>query len=119
MFVGSMSATIGSMVTVELICRSFSAAATAFGNAGRGVGLVEQRLPLEVAQFDEIAIDDPQHSDAGADQQIGDRAAQRPAAAQQRPRLRPAAAVLPRPAAETASGGRSEPFGTETIDRPS
>ena len=32
MFVGSMSATIGSTVTVELIFRSFSAAATAFGN---------------------------------------------------------------------------------------
>ena len=36
--------------TAELIARSFSAAATAFGSAGRGVGLVEERLPLKVRQ---------------------------------------------------------------------
>ena len=88
MFVGSMSATMGSTVTAELICRSFSAAATAFGRPACRVGLVEQRLPLKIAQFDEIAVDDSHRSHAGADQYVGDRAAQRAAAADHRPRLR-------------------------------
>ena len=54
--------------------------------AGLGVGLVEQRLPLKITQLDEVAVDDSQRSHAGPDQDIGDCAAQRPAAAQQRPR---------------------------------
>ena len=87
MFAGSMSATIGATVTVELTVRSFSAAATALGSPSRGVGLVKQYLPLEIAQFDEIAVDDPQRPHARPDQQIGDRAAQRPAPAKQCPRL--------------------------------
>ena len=64
-----MSATIGSTVDGGIDPPQLFGGGDGLGQAGRGVGLVEQRLPLEVAQFDEIAIDDPQHSHAGADQQ--------------------------------------------------
>ena len=46
-----------------------------------GVVFVEENLPLEVAQFDEIAIDDAHRADARPHQRIGRGAAQGPAAA--------------------------------------
>jgi hypothetical protein len=48
------------------------------------VFLVEENLALQVAQFNHVAIDDPDRADAGADQGIGRRASQRAAAAHQR-----------------------------------
>lgn len=38
----------------------------------RGVGFFEQSLALEVGRLDEIAIDDAQRAQAGADELIGD-----------------------------------------------
>ena len=69
--VWSMSATIGSMATVELICRSFSAAAIALGNPAAASSSSNSDLPLQVAEFDEIAIHDADRADAGPDQRIG------------------------------------------------
>ena len=99
MLVRSMSATTGSTVTDELICRSFVAAASALGRLLGHVGLVEEHLPLEVARLDEVAVDDADEADAGADQRVGQHGAQRPAAAERDAR-RPSSfccPALPRP----------------------
>ena len=37
---------------------------------GSGVGLVEQQLPLEIAQLDEVAVDDRDVAHAGPGQEI-------------------------------------------------
>ena len=51
--------------------RSFASAATAFGRLFCDVVLVEKRLPLQIRQLDEIAIDQPHKADAGPDDLIG------------------------------------------------
>jgi len=48
------------------------------GRAGRGIGLGEQDLPLQVAQFDDVAVDDPEVADAGARQGLRAVRAERP-----------------------------------------
>ena len=53
------------------------------GKALAGVALVEEDLALEVGPLDDVAIDDSHAADAGADEGIGRRAAQCPAAADQ------------------------------------
>src|SRR5262249_3709722 len=64
--------------------------------AGGGLGLgqvlghvvfVEQHLPLQVARLDEIAVDQPQMADAGANQSVGQHRAQRATAAQRHTRI--------------------------------
>ncbi len=52
------------------------------GQVVRHVGLVEQHLPLEVARLDEVAVDDADEADAGADQGVGQHGAERAAAAE-------------------------------------
>ena len=49
-----------------------------------GVGLFEERLPLEVGFFDEIAIDHTESAHAGANQEVGNCCPQRSAANQGR-----------------------------------
>ena len=71
-------------MTVLLMRRSFSAAAMALGRRVGDVGLVEEHLPLQIAQLDEITVDDPQSADAGPDQRVGQHGPQRPAAEQDR-----------------------------------
>jgi hypothetical protein len=47
------------------------------------VVLVEEDLPLQVAVFDEVPIDDAQKSNAGASKRFGENGAQRAAAAKE------------------------------------
>ena len=54
-----------------------------FGQFVGQILLVEQRLPLQIAQLQKIAIDDSQPPDAGPNQQIGHMRSERSAAAQQ------------------------------------
>ncbi len=54
------------------------------GQTRLDVGLVEEHLPLQIAQLDEITVDDPQSADAGPDQRVRQYAPQRPAAEQDR-----------------------------------
>ncbi len=46
-----------------------------FGEGIAGVGLFEKGLPLEVGGFDEVAVDDAQFADPGADEKVGSRGA--------------------------------------------
>ena len=78
MLVRSMSVTTGSTSTDELICRSLRAAASALGRLLGDVVLVEEDLPLQVARLDEVAVDDADVADAGADQGVGQHGAERP-----------------------------------------
>src|SRR5262249_18998904 len=50
------------------------------------VALVEQDLPLQVARLDEVAVDDAQEADAGADHHIREHRTERPTAAQRHAR---------------------------------
>jgi hypothetical protein len=68
-----------------LIRRSLASAATTFGKPFGHVLFVVQDLALQVVQFQKIPVDDPQESDAGPDQRIGDHRTQGTAAAQQNP----------------------------------
>ncbi|MEY2727522.1 MAG: hypothetical protein RLZZ458_3389 [Planctomycetota bacterium] len=54
-----------------------------FGELFGGVGFVEEDLALEVGEFDEVAIDDADVSDAGAGQAVGKYAAECTAAGKQ------------------------------------
>jgi hypothetical protein len=36
-----------------------------FGKGGGGISFIEQRLPLEVAGFDIVAVDDAERADSG------------------------------------------------------
>ena len=49
--------------------------------------LIEQDLPLEVVEFEEVAIDDPQEPHAGPHERIRQHRPQRPAADQRNPRF--------------------------------
>ena len=42
-----------------------------FGSGGSGIGLIEEHLPLQVARFDEVAVDEDEGADAGASEQGG------------------------------------------------
>src|SRR5205823_3278589 len=52
------------------------------GQIGRDVALVEEHLALKVTRLDEVAVDEAQVADAGADEDVGQHGAQRAAAAQ-------------------------------------
>jgi len=75
-------------------------AKTAFGGHGLGkrfasVGFIEQSLALKVGRLDEIAVNDPQVTDAGADEQIGGYRSQRAATDQDNARgQEPALSIL-------------------------
>ncbi len=47
------------------------------------VRFVEQELPLQIVQLDEVAVDDPHEADARADEHLRDHRAERPATADQ------------------------------------
>ena len=64
----------------ELIRRSLRAAASALGRLRGDVVFVEEHLPLEIVRLDEVAVDEAQMADAGADQRVGQHGAQRTAA---------------------------------------
>jgi len=48
-----------------------------FGQRVAGVGLVEQRLALQVRGLDEVAVNDAEMAQSGAHKQVGERCAQR------------------------------------------
>ena len=77
-----MSVTTGSIVTVELIAPQLARGGLGLGQVVGDVVLVEQHLPLEVVRLDEVAVDDADEADAGADQVVGQHGAERTAAAQ-------------------------------------
>jgi len=53
-----------------------------------GILLIEQHLPLKIRQLDDVAIDNPEKSNARPHQLLGDHAAQRTASDEQDPRAR-------------------------------
>jgi hypothetical protein len=59
-----------------------------FRQAIRGVGLSEHRLALQIREFNEVAIDNPEIADAGAGQRLGLRGSERAAADNYDPSLR-------------------------------
>ena len=55
-----------------------------FGERGGDVLFVVEELPLEIVELDEVAIDDADEADAGADESAGDDGAEGAAAADER-----------------------------------
>jgi len=88
------SATMGSTVTVELIRANRLRCRHRFGHLVRRILLVEEDLPLQIAQLNQIAIDQAHEPHTGANQQLGQRRAQRAAADQQHARLAEATLAL-------------------------
>ena len=82
MLVRSMSVTTGSTSTCELISAELARGGLGLGQVVGDVVLVEEDLPLEVVRLDEVAVDEPDVADAGADQGVGQHGAERPAAAE-------------------------------------
>ena len=70
--------------------------------------LIVQHLPLQVVEFEKIAIHDPHESDARAHECFGDDRTQRTASAHKRASLTQAVAGLLRPAEQSGPGDRIE-----------
>ena len=82
MLVRSMSVTTGSIVDLRVDRPQLARGGLGLGQVVGDVVLVEEHLPLEVVRLDEVAVDDPDVADAGADQVVGQHGAERPAAAE-------------------------------------
>ena len=68
MLVRSMSVTTGSIVTEEFTAAEFVGGGYRLRKIPGDIGFVEEYLPLEIAEFDEIAVDDADKAHAGADE---------------------------------------------------
>ena len=77
-----MSVTTGSTWTRRVDGAELAGGGLGLGQVLGHVVLVEQHLPLQVAGLDEVAVDEAQMADAGADQGVGQHGAQGAAAAQ-------------------------------------
>ena len=78
-----------------------------FGEGGGDVGFVVEELPLQIVELDEVAVDDADEADAGADECAGDDRAEGAAAADERAAGGETAAGLLRREGRSGSGGRS------------
>ena len=65
------SATIGVDFNLAVDFAQAPGGGDGFGEIFGGVTLVEENLPLKVAQFDQIAIDQAEKSDAGSNEHFG------------------------------------------------
>ena len=78
----------------ELIRRNLFAAAIAFGSPSATSCSSIQHLPLEIIEFEKIAVDDPHKANAGADERFGDDRPKRAAPANERASTRQPALPL-------------------------
>ena len=91
----------------ELIRRSFRRRPRPWAGPAATSVSSKRTCRWRLLSLDEVAIDDPHVPHAGADQQVGQHAAQGPAAADQRAALPQPPLALPRPRARSGPGGRS------------
>ena len=85
MFVWSMSVTTGSIVDRAVDRAELPRGGLGLGQVLGDVVLVEENLALEVVRLDEVAIDDPDAADPGADEVVGQHGAERTATADRHP----------------------------------
>ncbi len=62
---------VGVDLDIGVEAGDLAAGGLGFGGGGGGIGLVEEHLALQVALFDEIAVDEDEGADAGAGEQGG------------------------------------------------